>query len=277
MKHVMTRRQAVKTASLLAAGAWTGASFEAHAATTTFQLGLATISLSNFPPDKVIAAARKLELHNVSLFRTHCPWAGGTPEQCRLAAQAFKDAGLTVTGCGVISLPNKEGTVRRAFENAQAVGLPTMICKPARDAFPLVEKYVKQYDLRLAVHNHGPGDDSYPSPFDAWKAVEPYDPRIGLCIDVGHAYRAGADPAEAIRKCHERLYDVHLKDSMAEVGATKDIPVEVGRGRMDIKGILAALIEVKYSHIVAFEYEKSEEDPTVGLLESVQYVRRILA
>jgi inosose dehydratase len=277
MNHDISRRQAVKTAAVLAASAWTGAALEARAAATSFQLGLATVSLSKFPPDQVIAAAKKLELRNVSLFGTHCPWKDGTPEQCRTAAQKFKDAGLAVTGCGVINLLNDEDIVRRAFENARAVGLPTMICKPAHDAFPLIEKYVKQYDLRLAVHNHGPFDDGYPSPFDAWKAVEPYDSRIGLCIDVGHSYRAGADPAEAIRKCHERLYDVHLKDSLAEVGAKTDIPVEVGRGRMDIKGILAALIEVKYSHIVAFEYEKGGADPTVGLLESVQYVRKILA
>jgi sugar phosphate isomerase/epimerase len=276
MKHSMTRRHAVKTAALLAAGAWTGAALEARAAAPTFQLGLATVSLSGYPPDKVIAAAKKLDLHNVSLFGSHCPW-GGTPEQCRTAAQKFKDAGLTVTGSGVINLPNEEGAVRRAFANAQAVGLPTMICKPAHDAFPLIEKYVKQYDLRLAVHNHGPGDNGYPSPFDAWKAVQPYDSRIGLCIDVGHGFRAGTDPVEAIRQCHPRLYDVHLKDSLAEVGATKDIPVEVGRGHLDIKGILMALLEVKYSHIVAFEYEKRGGDPVEGLAESVAYVRKILA
>src|SRR5580658_4758248 len=145
MKCLMTRRQAVKTAAVLAAGAWTGAAFNAQAAARAFQLGLATVSLSKFPADKVIAAAKKLELHNVSLYNSHCPWAGGTPEQCRLAAQKFKDAGLTVTGCSVIKLPNEEGAVRRAFENAKAVGLPVVVCEPAHDAFPLVEKYVKQY------------------------------------------------------------------------------------------------------------------------------------
>lgn len=277
MSVKMTRRQAVRTASLFAAGAWVSGCLRSASGAPSLQLGLATVSLSKFPPDRVIAAARKLELRNVSLFGTHCPWANGTPDQCRAAAQKFKDAGLNVTGCGVINLPNDEAVVRRAFDNAQAAGLPTMICKPAREAFPLVEKFVKQYDLRLAVHNHGPGDKDYPSPFDAWNAVQPYDQRIGLCIDVGHSYRAGADPAQAIRKCHDRLYDVHLKDSLAVVGAKEDIPVEVGRGRMDIKGILAALIEVKYSHIVAFEYEKREADPTAGLLESVQYVRKILS
>jgi inosose dehydratase len=277
MNHIMTRRQAVKTAAALAAGAWMGAVAEARAAAHDFQLGLATVSFSKLPIDEVIADAKKLDLHNVSLFGSHCPWANGTPEQCRAAVQKCKDAGLTVTGCGVVNLPNVEKTVRRAFENAQAGGLPTMICKPAHDAFPLIEKFVKQYNIRLAIHNHGPGDSGYPSPFDAWKAVQPYDERIGLCIDVGHAYRAGADPVEAIRKCHPRLYDIHLKDSLAEVGATRDIPAVVGQGHMDIKGILAALIEVGYAHIVAFEYEKAETDPMVGLTASVAYVRKILA
>jgi inosose dehydratase len=273
----MTRRQAVKSAAVLAAGTWAGVPFEARAAEHIFELGLATYSLSKLPIDEVIADAKKLDLHNVSLFGTHCPWAAGTAEQCRTAAQKFKDAGLTITGCGVINLPNQESTVRRAFENAKAVGLPAMICKPAHDAFPLVERYVKQYNIRLAIHNHGPGDKDYPSPFDAWNAVQPYDERIGLCIDVGHAYRAGADPAEAVRKCHTRLYDMHLKDSLAAVGDTKDIPVAVGQGHLDIKGLIAALIEVKYSHIIAFEYEKDEADPMVGLTESVEYVRKILA
>jgi len=95
-----------------------------------------------------------------------------------------------------------------------------------------------------------------------------------LCIDTGHAWRAGTDPAEAIRKCHTRLYDIHLKDSLATPGA-KDIPVEVGRGHMDIKGILAALIEVKYRRVVAFEYEK-RSNPVSGLAESVAYVRKVL-
>jgi len=277
MNHVMTRRRAVKTAAVLAAGAWTGAALQARGAAYEFQLGLATYSLNKLPLDEVIADAKKLGLRNVSLFGSHCPWANGTPEQCRAAAQKCKDAGLTVTGCGVINLPNQEGPVRRAFENAEAGGLPTMICKPALDAFPLIERYVKQYNIRLAIHNHGPGDTGYPSPLDAWNAAQPYDKRIGLCIDVGHGYRAGADPAESIRTCHQRLYDVHLKDTLAEVGARTDIPVEVGRGRLDIKGILAALMEVKYSHIVAFEYEKKEDNPMVGLTESVHYVRKLLA
>jgi sugar phosphate isomerase/epimerase len=272
----MTRREALKLSALTAVGAWAGArpAFAADAvAKPALKLGVASITLSNLPPEAVISELKQLDIHYVTLFKTHCPWAG-TPEQCRSAAKKFTDAGITVTGSGVIDLPNDEPAVRKAFENASAAGLPAMDCRPALDAYPLVEKYVKQYDIRLAIHNHGPGDKFYPSPYDAWKVIQSLDPRIGLCIDVGHAWRAGTDPAEAIRKCHTRLYDIHLKDSLAAPGA-KDIPCEVGRGHMDIKGILAALIEVKYERTVAFEYEK-RGNPISGLAESVAYVRKLL-
>ncbi len=270
----MTRREALKLSALAAASAWTGAGcLSNRKGDHPLKLGVTSYTLSNLPAGAVIAELKQLDIHYVTLAKAHCPW-DGTAEQCRAAAKLFTDAGITVTGSNVIDLPNHEPAVRKAFENAHAAGLPAMDCRPAPDAFPLVEKYVKHFNIRLAIHNHGPGDKFYPSPYDAWKVIQPYDQRIGLCIDTGHAWRAGTDPAEAIRKCHTRLYDIHLKDSLATPGA-KDIPVEVGRGHMDIKGILAALIEVKYRRVVAFEYEK-RSNPVSGLAESVAYVRKVL-
>ena len=152
-----------------------------------------------------------------------------------------------------------------------------MTCKPTLDALPLVERFVKETGIRLAVHNHGPEDKIYPSPYSVLKAIEPYDKRIGLCLDVGHTMRAGVDPAKVIREAAPRLYDVHLKDSFAIAGAREDIPVEVGRGRIDIKSILAALLEVKYSGVAAFEYERIGVNPVTGVAESVGYVRGMLA
>ncbi len=275
----MTRRKALQMTTITVLGTWAGAAFASDtekAAKPALKLGVASYSLTKESPEEVIETLKQIQIQYVSLYRTHCPWSG-TAEECRAAVKKFTDAGITVTGSGVIELPNNEALVHKAFENARAAGIPTMICKPALDALPLVEKYVKQFDIRLGIHNHGPEDKVYPSPYDAWKVIQPYDKRIGLCIDVGHAARAGTDPVEAIRKCRERLYDVHLKDSTAPVGAPKDIPIEVGRGRLDIKGILAALIEIKYQYIVAFEYEKKGGDQAAGLAESVAYVRKLLA
>jgi inosose dehydratase len=271
---MMNRRDAIKLTGLAALGSMTGANgFAEEKPADRLKLGVATITLGKLPANAVIAELKKIQIQYLTISKALCPW-GGTAEECQAAAKKFTDAGLTITGSNVLELPNDEAVVRKTFENAQAAGLPVMDCKPSFDAYPLLEKYVKQYDIRLAVHNHGPGDKFYPSPYDAWKLIEPFDPRIGRCIDVGHAWRAGTDPAEAIRKCRSRIYDIHLKDSLAAQGA-KDIPVEVGKGHMDIKGILTALIEIKYERIVTFEYEK-RTNPVSGLAESVAYVRKVL-
>jgi inosose dehydratase len=267
----MTRRESLKQMAALAAlGATGSAVFGQATASHALTLGVASYSLNKLTADQVIAALLELKVQNVSLHKAHIPW-DGTAEECRMVAQKFRDAGLNVEGSGVIDLPNNESLVRKAFENAKAAGLPTMVCTPAIAAFPMVEKFVKEYDIRLAIHNHGPENKTYPGPDEAWKAAEPFDKRIGLCIDVGHSFRAGQDPAVAIRKYHERLYQIHLKDLTLENG--KEVPCVVGKGNMDIKGIIAALKDVGYSHYVDFEYEKSGGDHVEGLRESLAFVR----
>ena len=131
--------------------------------------------------------------------------------------------------------------------------------------------------IRLAIHNHGPEDKIYLSPLETWEFIQPFDSRIGLCLDVGHSARAGVDPATVIRRCATRLYDLHLRDSIAEVGAVKDVTGEIGAGHLDIRGILAALIEVKYPHVVAIEMRKPSGNPLVSLAESLGYLRGLLA
>jgi sugar phosphate isomerase/epimerase len=134
---------------------------------------------------------------------------------------------------------------------------------------------VKEFDIKIAIHNHGPEDMRFPSPYDAWKAVEEYDGRLGLCIDVGHTARAGVDPAESILKCRDRVYDLHFKDinSTAPKGGT----LEAGRGVLDLESILKALVKIKYAHLLSFEYEKDADDPIPGLAETVGYTRGLLA
>lgn len=272
----MTRRESLKQLAVLAAwGATSGSVFGQSGKSHALTLGVASYSLNKLSADQVILALMDLDIHDVSLYKTHCPWSG-TADECRAAAQKFRAAGLTVTGSGVIELSNDEAAVRKAFTNAKAAGLPTMVCKPALAAFPLVEKFVQEFDIRLAIHNHGPEDKVYPGPAEAWKAAAPYDQRIGLCIDVGHAFRAGQDPAAAIRQFHQRLYHIHLKDlTLAADG--KEVPTEVGRGNMDIKGIIAALKDVEYAHPVDFEYEKAGGDHVEGLRQSIAFVRPLAA
>ena len=238
------------------------------------KIGVATYTMRQFPLDAAIKAIQRVGLHYASIKDVHVPFKTSAEER-KAVAQKFKDAGITPLSCGNVGMKNDEANIRAAFEYARDISLPTIVCAPPPDALPILDKMVKEFDIRIAIHNHGPEDKEFPSPYDVWKAVQPFDKRVGLCIDVGHSARAGAEPAEAILKCRERLYDIHLKD--INNTTPKGSPVECGRGVLDLKSICRNLIKIGYEHHVGFEYEKDGGDPLPGLAESVGYVHGILA
>ncbi len=292
-EKLFTRREALATAAmaglLLPALGASRARAADDAAPTLFgapgapklELGIASYSLRNLSTDACIAALKAMQVKSVSVFRNHVPILFGTPDDCRAAAARFRDAGLTLTSTGVVTLKNSEGVMRRAFECGRAAGLSTMTASyevyPDRETLLLTERFVREYDIRLAFHNHGPGDKAFPTPYDAWTAVQPYDQRLGLCIDVGHTMRGGVDPAAAILKCRSRLYDVHLKDSLASTGDKVDRAAGLGYGRIDIRGIMAALIQVRFPFQVGLEDESPAADPVPGVAQSYGYMRGVLA
>jgi sugar phosphate isomerase/epimerase len=238
------------------------------------KVGVASYTLRKMPLEQAITAIQRVGLRYVSIKDFHLALTS-TAEERRAVARRFQEAGITPLSCGNISMQNDAANIRQAFEYARDAGLPTIVCSPHPDSMPILDAMVKEFDIKLAIHNHGPEDKRFPSPYDVWTAVEKYDARIGLCIDVGHTARAKVDPAEAIRKCRARLYDLHFKDiaSTAPDGKT----IEAGRGVLDLPAILRAILDVKYPHLVSFEYEKDENDPLPGLSETVGYTKGLLA
>jgi sugar phosphate isomerase/epimerase len=241
------------------------------------KVGVATYTLRELPIEETILAVKRVGLKYVSIknVKNHIDLSHSSEERKR-RAQMFRDAGLIPLSVGNVSMRTGEADIRKAFEYAQDIGVSTIVCAPSHDAIPILDKLVKEFDIKLAIHNHGPEDKGFfPSPFDVMRAVEKFDKRIGLCIDVGHTARAGVDPADSILKCQERLYDVHVKDISAM--GDKNTPIEAGRGILDSKSILAALLKIKYQGLVGFEYEKDAKDPIPGLAESVGYNKGLLA
>jgi sugar phosphate isomerase/epimerase len=238
------------------------------------KVGIATYTFHKVPLDETIKAVRQVGVNYVSIKDAHLPLKS-TAEQRKAVVKKFRDAGITPLSCGNIGMKENESDVRNAFEYARDIGVPTIVCTPVPAILLLLDKLVKEFDIKVAIHNHGPEDKLWPSPYTAWDAIQKLDERIGLCIDVGHTARCGVDPAEAIRKCAARLYDVHLKDlSAIEV---KSRPCEVGRGVLDIRGILQALLDVKFARLVGLEYEKDMNDPLPGIAESIGYERGVLS
>lgn len=237
------------------------------------KIGVASYTLRQMPTDAAIKAIQRVGMHYVSIKDSHLPFTS-TAEERKAVAQKFKQAGILPMSCGNVGMKNDEANIRAAFEYARDIGLPTIVCAPPPEAMPILDKMVKEFDIKLAIHNHGPEDKKFPSPNEVWQAAEKFDKRIGLCIDVGHTARAGVDPAEAILKYKDRLYDLHLKDINSTMPSGK--PVEVGRGVLNLPAILHALLEIKYPYLVGFEYEKDAADPVPGLAESIGYVKGLL-
>jgi sugar phosphate isomerase/epimerase len=241
--------------------------------TPQFELGMASYTFRAFGLDQTLAWTARLGLRRIALKSFHLPLES-RPAQIRAVAAKVRDAGLVLYGGGVIYM-RTESETRQAFEYAKAAGMAVMIGVPNHELLPLVEKLVPEYDLRLAIHNHGPGDKLFPTPESVFDKVRDLDPRIGLGIDVGHTRRAGADPAADAERFASRLLDVHIKDVTAPTAAGET--VEIGRGVVDIPKFLKALIRVGYAVTVSLEYEKDEKDPYPGAAESIGYLRGVLA
>lgn len=239
------------------------------------KVGVATYTLGQQckTADEAIKAIQRVGVKYCSIKEFHLPFKT-TADERKATAAKFKAAGITPLSVGNITLKNDEAQVRAMFEYARDVGVPVMVCAPSKDALPVCEKMVKEFDIKMAIHNHGPEDKNFPSPYDVMEAVKDMDERIGCCVDVGHAARAGADPAEAIARIGPRVYDIHLKD-LARIDR-RSIPIECGRGVLDIKGILAALLKIHFPGHVGFEHEKDMKDVMPGLAEDVGYVRGVL-
>ena len=238
-----------------------------------FELGLASYTLRQFKLEETLAMTKRVGLKNICFKSMHMP-LDSTPAQIRATVQKVKDAGLNLYGGGVISM-KKEDQINQAFDYAKAAGMKVTIAAPSPEMLPVIEKKVKQYDIKVAIHNHGPGDDLFPTPAVALRHIRNLDKRIGMCHDIGHTKRYGSDPIAETKLCGDRLHDVHIKDVSA---ANKNgHGVEIGRGVIDIPKFLRTLIKMDYDGIVSFEYEKDAKDPLAGLAESVGYVKGVLA
>jgi sugar phosphate isomerase/epimerase len=239
------------------------------------RLGIASYTFRNFKdPAKLIDFMHELKTPLLNLKDVHLPMTA--LNEVAAQAAAYRAAGFKLTAAGNITFAkDDDDDIRPKFEYLKAAGIPIAVCAPTHENLPRLEKFVKEYNIKLAIHNHGPEDKNFPSPFDVLAAVKKYDQRIGLCIDLGHSLRAGADVIAAIHAAGPRLYDIHIKD-LADVTA-KESQVAVGEGVMPIHAIFQALIDTHYSGNVDLEYEIHADDPMPGVVESFAYMRGVLA
>jgi sugar phosphate isomerase/epimerase len=242
----------------------------------SIRLGLASYTFRNFSRTQMIAFLKQLKVFelNAKDVKDHLP-AVAQEEAAALADYAA--AGLKLHAAGTIYFEkNEDADIRAKFEYCKRAGIGVIVAgDPAVETLPRIEKFVKEYDIRFAIHNHGPEDKLWHSPLDVLKAVSGMDPRMGCCIDVGHTVRAGTDVVQAIREAGPKLHNVHMKD-LTDF-QSKESQVAVGDGIMPVRKIFEALVAIKYKGFVDLEYEIHPDDPMPGVISSFAYMRGVLA
>jgi sugar phosphate isomerase/epimerase len=283
MNQTLSRRNFVQSGALIAAACAASTATSSFAEWTPtpgkpspIHLGLASYTFRNFTRAQLIGFMKQLNLTDLNCkdVKDHLPMDPA------LEAQALADyaaAGIKLHAAGTIGFPkDDDDDIRSKFEYCKRAGISVIVAgDPAPETLPRIEKFVKEYNIKFAIHNHGPEDKIWHSPLDVLKAVKNMDPRMGCCIDVGHAARAGTDVVQAIHEVGPRLFDMHIKD-LANF-QSRDSQVQVGDGIMPIRGIFEALIAIKYKGFVDLEYEIHADDPMPGVIESFGFMRGVLA
>jgi sugar phosphate isomerase/epimerase len=281
MKNAFSRRNFLQSGALATACAVSGVSpaiaeaIPEKGKPCPVKLGLASYTFRNFDRAQMIGFMKQLHLTDLNCkdVKDHLPMDPVTEKQ---ALDDYAAAGIKLHAAGTIYFPkNDDADIRSKFEYAKRAGINVIVAgDPTPESLKWIEKYVKEYDIRIAIHNHGPEDKFFPSPYDVLKVVKDMDPRIGLCIDVGHAARADANLVEAIHATGPRLYDMHVKDLTSF--KSKESQVPVGEGILPFREIFEQLIKIDYKGYVDLEYEVHADDPLPGVIESFAYMRGVL-
>jgi len=275
--NAKNRRTFLKTSALTTAAAFTtpilSKSNNFPAAKATLKLGLASYSFRKFSQEDAIKMGHRAGLEYMCFKSMHLP-LDSSVETLKESKQNVENGGMKLISGGVIYMTSKD-EVDQAFEYAKNAGMSMIIGVPEHELLDYTNEKIKQYDIKVAIHNHGPGDKRYPTPESVYEKIKNLDSRFGICLDVGHTIRVGDDPVRAFNAYSNKVFDIHIKDVDKAQPDGKE--VEMGHGVIDIPSFLKALVDKNYQGILSFEYEKDADDPLPGLCECVGYVNGCLA
>jgi sugar phosphate isomerase/epimerase len=239
-----------------------------------FKVGMAGYSFVKLNDlDKSLSIMQRADVHYLCIKDFHLPFKSTTAEIAAFHAK-LKEKGVTGYAVGPIYMKT-EAEIDSAFAYAKRVGVKLIVGVPNYELLPYVDKKVKEYDFHYAIHLHGPDIKIYPDAQDVWDHVKDLDPRIGMCLDIGHDTRNGKDAVADLKKFSSRVFDIHIKDV---TGNTKlGYSIEIGRGVIDFPAFVKMLREVGYTGVCSLEYERDMAEPSMGIAESLGYFRAVIA
>ena len=240
---------------------------------TAIKLGVASYSLREFSMEEALDMTLRCGVNRITFKSMHLP-LDSDEEAIKKAVAVCKEKGVDLYGAGVIYMKTKE-EVDQAFAYAKTAEMKMIVGVPNHELLDYVEEKVKEYDIQLAIHNHGPGDELYPSAESAYTKIKSRDKRMGLCIDIGHTKRINRDPQQDVKEFFDRVFDIHLKDVTAAVAEGETCII--GRGVIDFPAFLKSVVKLGYKGTLALEYEAEGKDPLPGMAESMGYIKGILS
>jgi sugar phosphate isomerase/epimerase len=245
---------------------------EEKSAGKDMKLGIASYSLRKFTQEQALDMTLRCGVDRICFKSMHLP-LDSDKETIGQAVALCKDKGVTLYGAGVVYMKTKD-EVDQAFNYAREAGMEMIVGVPNHELLEYVEEKVKEFDIKLSIHNHGPGDKLYPSAESAYEKIKNMDRRMGLCIDIGHTKRINRDPEQDVKDFFDRVFDIHIKDvtEASKEGKT----CIIGRGVINIVSFLEAVVELDYTGTLALEYEADSQDPLPGMMESLGYVKGVL-
>lgn len=240
-----------------------------------FHVGIAGYSFHKFKLEPALEMMKKIDVNYLCIKDFHLP-LDSTPEQIKAFHAKCRSYGVTGYAVGPIYMRSKK-EIDKSFDYASRVGVNLIVGVPNHDLLPYVEKKVQEYDMRYAIHNHGPDMPKlYPDADDVWSYIKDLDPRIGFCLDIGHDQRNGKDPIIDIQKFHKRIYDIHIKDITANTKAGKRTEIGRPNGKINWPALIRLLRQVNYQGVCSLEHEKDMNDPFLGMAESIGYFKAVM-
>lgn len=271
----LSRRSWLATSCAGAVSAVVSPRGAAAAAASPLTLGIQLYSLRGYKLDEALKHAKDLGLTRVEFYAGMYPLDADAAAIAAMNAK-LADLGLSISAHGVNRFTKDAVANRKIFEFAKAAGITILTADPDPDSFASLDELVKEFDIRVAIHNHGP-THRYNKAVDVLAAIEKHDARIGACADLGHFIRSGERPTEVIRLLAGRLYGVHLKDFADMREKTRG--VILGQGHLDAPAVMAALVQVGFpaDGALSIEYEENPQNPLDGLRECVRVARDAIA
>ncbi len=237
----------------------------------SFRMGLQSYSLRNFTFAEALDKIAELGLKHVELYPGHLDHNKVSSAELADAKKLMADKGITPDAYGVVGFTNDEAAARKVFEFAKALGLRAISADPSENSFDMLDKLVEEYEIPIAIHNHGP-KHHWGKPEVILAAVKDHNKRIGLCADTGHFLRADVDPIEAIRLLKGRVYGIHVKDFVSE-----SEEVIAGDGKLDMPGLFKELAAQQFDGACSVEYELNPEDPMEGIRQGLSNAQAAIA